>query len=84
MVPAMTKRKRKQIEVKSLYYITHRDNVPSILKHGILSHASILDRTLPYHTIYDSDIVSNRQEKLAPNGQSLWQFANTYFQARNQ
>lgn len=28
-------------EIKSLYHITHRDNIPSILKHGILSHAAI-------------------------------------------
>lgn len=28
-------------EIKSLYHITHRDNVPSILKYGILSHAAV-------------------------------------------
>lgn len=79
----MATRKSKHLEIKSLYYITHRDNVSSILKHGILSHSSIHDQALPYEAIYDSNIVSNRQEKLTPNGQSLWQFANVYFQARN-
>lgn len=79
----MPTKKRKQVEVKGLFYITHKDNVPSMLRHGILSHASVLEREVSYRAIYDSEIVSNRQEKLAPDGQSLWQFANVYFQARN-
>jgi hypothetical protein len=79
----MPTKKRKQVEVKGLFYITHKDNVPSMLRHGILSHASVLEREVHYRAIYDSEIVSNRQGKLAPDGQSLWQFANVYFQARN-
>lgn len=30
-------------DVKSLYYITHKDNVESILENGILSHQKIKD-----------------------------------------
>ena len=79
----MTTRKRKQVDVKGLFYITHKDNVASILRHGLLSHSSVLDRSLQYQAIYDSEIVSNRKNKLTPNGHSLWDFANVYFQARN-
>jgi O-acetyl-ADP-ribose deacetylase (regulator of RNase III) len=75
--------KRKRGEIKSLFYITHKDNVSSILRYGLLSHALVLEKRVLYHAIYDSEIVGNRQTKLAPNNQSLWQFANVYFQARN-
>jgi hypothetical protein len=34
-------------------------------------------------TIYDASIVNNRQKKTAPDGRSLWDFANLYFQPRN-
>jgi len=33
--------------------------------------------------IYDSSIVSMRQHKSTPQGQSLWNYANLYFQPRN-
>jgi len=74
---------RKTPEIKGLYYITHMDNVPSILRHGILSHRLVLDHGIPYTSIYDAAIVSNRQTKTAPDGKSLWEFANVYFQPRN-
>ncbi len=73
----------KRPEIRSLYYITHVENLRSILLHGILSHQLVLDRKLPYTSIYDSQIVSNRKLKQAPDGRSLWQFANVYFQPRN-
>lgn len=79
----MTTRKQRQIEVKGLFYITHKDNVASILRHGVLSHASVLDKGLSYRAIYDADIVSNRKDKVTPSGNSLWKYANVYFQARN-
>lgn len=57
--------------------------MPSIVRRGLLSHDLVLERGVPYHAIYDSEIVSNRQDRLAPDGKNLWQFANVYFQARN-
>ena len=33
--------------------------------------------------IYDTQIVSNRRQRLTPSGDNLWQFANVYFQPRN-
>lgn len=74
---------KKEPEIKSLYYITHIDNLPSFFKEGILSHAQIEERAIPFTPIYDSKIVSSRKSKNAPNGKSLWHFANLYFQPRN-
>lgn len=74
---------KKKPEIKSLYYITHINNLPSILQHGILSHRLVQERGIPYTQIYDAEIVSNRQAKTAPDGKSLWDFANVYFQPRN-
>ncbi|BDQ30604.1 Appr-1-p processing protein [Nitrosopumilus zosterae] len=65
-----------------LFYITHIDNIPSMLQNGILSHNLIEQENLDYTPIYDREIVSNRKEKMV-NGKSLWHFANLYFQPRN-
>jgi O-acetyl-ADP-ribose deacetylase (regulator of RNase III) len=70
-------------QVKGLYYITHIDNVASILQHGILSHSEIERRRLRFTRIYDEAIVSNRRSKTTPAGDSLWEYANVYFQPRN-
>jgi O-acetyl-ADP-ribose deacetylase (regulator of RNase III) len=69
--------------IQELYYITHIENIPSILAKGILSHKLVEDQQISYTPIYDQQIVTNRREKTAPNGKSLWDFANLYFQARN-
>lgn len=73
----------KRAEVKSLFYITHIENVRSILDNGILSHARIEAEHVPSTPIYDAGIVSNRKEKATPDNKSLWQYANVYFQPRN-
>jgi O-acetyl-ADP-ribose deacetylase (regulator of RNase III) len=78
----MGKRKKKP-EIKSLYYITHIENLPSILSQGILSHRYVEDHNIEYKAIYDAEIVSNRKTKTTPDGRSLWEFANVYFQPRN-
>lgn len=74
---------KKKPEIRSLYFITHIDNLPSIFKHGILSHKSIEERSIPYTPIYDKSIVAKRKDRTVPTGQSLWEFANLYFQVRN-
>lgn len=70
-------------QTKNLYYITHVNNIPSILDKGILSHERVERETVEYTRIYDEEIVTNRQHKLAPDGRSLWSFANLYLQPRN-
>ena len=78
----MTMRKKKP-EIESLYYITYIENLPSILSQGILSHRQVEDRGVDYRAIYDAAIVGNRKLKATPDGRSLWDFANVYFQPRN-
>ncbi len=73
----------KNKDIKSLFYITHINNIKSILQHGILSHAAVEERQIDFTPIYDAEIVSHRRDKSMPNGQSLWDFANLYFQPRN-
>lgn len=70
-------------KIKQLFYITHIDNVASILKNGIMSHKMIEDNKMPYTKIYDSEIVSSRQLRKTPDDKSLWNYANVYLQARN-
>lgn len=72
-----------RINVKGLFYITHVENVPSILRHGILSHRLVEAEKIPFTPIYDSEIVNNRKSRLTPDRKSLWEYANVYFQARN-
>ena len=67
----------------SLYYITHINNVPSLLENGILSHNEVVKRNIVKNPIYAPDIVERRQGIVAPNGDSLWDYANLYFQPRN-
>lgn len=73
----------KPIEIRSLFYITHIDNVASIVRGGILAHAEVERQQVPFTPIYDDSIVSRRKETSTPDGRSLWDYANLYFQARN-
>lgn len=70
-------------QIKSLYYITHVDNLPSILQLGILSHRKVEERGIQFAPIYDAGIVASREQRAVPDGSSLWEFANLYFQPRN-
>lgn len=71
------------LKLRGLYYITHVDNLPSILEKGILSHRKVEEEGIKYTPIYDSDIVMNRRDRKLPDGRNLWDFANLYFQPRN-
>jgi len=68
---------------RSLYYITHVQNLPSILQHGILSHEEIHRRGFKPAIVYDAGIVAWRGKRVTPAGKSLWHYANLYFQPRN-
>lgn len=70
-------------DVKSLYYITHKDNAESILENGILSHQKIKDSGIQAKIIYDESVINTRENKTLPNGNSLFDYANLYFQPRN-
>ncbi|MCI0524558.1 MAG: DarT ssDNA thymidine ADP-ribosyltransferase family protein [Acidobacteria bacterium] len=73
----------KNPDIKSLYYLTHVNNLASIFEQGILAHARVEELNLPFTPIYDRGIVSNRKNKSTPDGKSLWEYANLYFQPRN-
>jgi O-acetyl-ADP-ribose deacetylase (regulator of RNase III) len=69
--------------VKGLYYITHINNLQSILRYGILSHRQVEEQGVPFIRIYNAEIVANREIRQTPDGKSLWDYANVYFQPRN-
>lgn len=68
---------------KQLFYITHINNLPSILQQGILSHNIIEKQKINFTKIYDEEIVSKRKDIRITNNKSLWEYANLYFQSRN-
>jgi hypothetical protein len=72
-----------KFDLKNLYYITHINNIPSILEQGILSHGEVEKKNIKFTPIYDDEIVNKRQTKSTPDQQSLWNYANLYFQPRN-
>ena len=69
--------------IRELFYITHIDNLSSILSLGVYSHEKIKDREVHSTPIYATNIVTRRGKKTTPNGRNLWSYANLYFQPRN-
>lgn len=69
--------------VKELYYITHIDNIASILNTGILSHNKIKSKRIEHEQIYDPAIHEIRENKRLHNGKRLHDYANLYFNPRN-
>jgi len=70
------------LKLRGLYYITHIDNLPSILENGILCHKRVKEENIKFTPIYDKEIVENRMKKKVDR-HSLWDFVNLYFQPRN-
>ena len=68
-------------EIKELHYITHIDNVPSILQQGILSHR--VANRFAHKSVADEEVQSRRAKRTIPGGLRLHQYANLYFNARN-
>lgn len=68
---------------RELFYITHIDNVQSILKNGILSHELVLKKGIEYKRIYNKEVVEKRKEIRVSGNRRLWSLANLYFTARN-
>jgi hypothetical protein len=68
-------------DVKELYFITHIENVPSILEYGILSNT--LSRKLPHNSIAMEEIQIRRKNKQIPGAGKLHDYANLYFDAHN-
>lgn len=73
----------RKIGIEGLYYITHFNNVASILERGILSHSQIEKNQIQNTSIYNTQIIDRRANRIIAENQSLWDFANLYFQPRN-
>lgn len=70
-------------DIRGLYYITHIDNIPSILERGILSHEKITAASFSYMPIYNNSVVERRKRRFTPDGKNLWHYVNLFFQPRN-
>ncbi len=57
------------------------DNIPSVLKHGILSHERAAK--LAHRSVAMQEVQDRRDIKQVPGGLKLHQYANLYFHARN-
>jgi hypothetical protein len=64
-----------------LFYLTHIDNLESILEKGILSHSKV--QSMAHKKIDMMEVQDRRKNKCVPNGQLLHEYANLYFSARN-
>ena len=68
-------------DLTELHYITAIANVPSILQHGILSHA--LAAELAHDSVAMPEIQERRRDKQIPGARLLHDYANLYFDAHN-
>lgn len=65
----------------SLYYISHIENLDSILDSGIFSRAKMSDKK--HADIHDGEVLRRRLGKQTPAGKTLNEYVNLYFQPRN-
>ena len=72
-----------ELNIRALYYITHIDNLPSILEKGILSHERIKTEGVQNKTIYLQHLVNKRGNRYTSDGKNLWHYTNLFFQPRN-
>ena len=71
-------------DIKELYFITPIDNIPSIFKHGLLSHNKIKVSKLSHKSIAHDEVQKRRENKVIPGGQRrLHDYVNLYFNPRN-
>lgn len=68
-------------DLRELHYISHMDNVISVLKQGILSHNCM--KKLKHISVAMPEIQERRSKKVVPNGRPLHDYVNLYFNARN-
>ena len=66
-------------EGKLLYHITHIDNMPSILKYGLLPRSEIRQKGLDFTDIADPEILNKRESYK----QTLSQYVLFHFYAKN-
>src|SRR5437016_8033390 len=69
------------MKLEEFQNITPIGNIPSILQHGILSHAWA--SKLPHLSVALQAVQDKRDVKRVPGGLALHEYANVYFHARN-
>jgi hypothetical protein len=68
-------------DLEEFHYIAHIENLPSIIRGGILSHnRAALNKPT---SIASPDVQARRESRIVPNGLPLHDYANLYFTARN-
>jgi O-acetyl-ADP-ribose deacetylase (regulator of RNase III) len=70
-------------KLEELYYITHINNLPSILKNGILSGNNVIKRGIKPVRIVDKELVEKRSFLKIPLNKGLFDYVALYFQPRN-
>jgi len=69
-------------DIAELHFITYIENIPSILKKGILSHN--ISRNINFCDISESGVQERRAKKKIPGtNKNLHDYANLYFDAHN-
>jgi len=68
-------------DISELHYLTHIENLDSIVEKGILSH--VLAKDVPHQKIDMPEVQKKREGKTIPGGRQLHEYANLYFSARN-
>lgn len=71
----------KREDLEELHYIALIETVPSICKHGILSHKRAMK--LSPKSIAKQAVQDIRAKVVVPGGRRLHEYANLYFHARN-
>jgi cell division protein YceG involved in septum cleavage len=67
--------------IKEFQCIMPLENIPSVIKHGILSFERAAK--LKHHSVAMTEVQDRRDKKQVPGGLKLHQYANLYFHARN-
>ena len=71
-------------DIKELYFITHIDNIKSIMRHGIVSRNLAKKKMLSFSDISEEGVQDRRSGKKIPGtNKVLHDYANLYFDAHN-
>ena len=77
------KMEAKAKNISKLFYITHIENLEGILNKGIFSHSEILKENISITKVYNESVMNLRSSKKIKDSNTLWEYANLYFQPRN-
>lgn len=69
--------------ITKLYYITHKNNIKSIIETGIYCRNAIKKSTIAHTDMADKNIIERRKKVPLPNGESLLNYVNLFLHPRN-